>query len=31
LITQDLADHGNGLTYAAKDPKGHDWFFSRHP
>jgi PhnB protein len=30
-ITQDLADHGYGLTYAAKDPEGHDWYFTRHP
>jgi len=30
-ITQDLADHGYGLTYSAKDPEGHDWFFTRRP
>lgn len=30
-ITQDLADHGYGLTYSAKDPEEHDWFFTRHP
>ncbi|EHL96693.1 glyoxalase family protein [Acetobacteraceae bacterium AT-5844] len=30
-ITQDLADHGYGLTYSAKDPEGHDWYFTRLP
>jgi uncharacterized glyoxalase superfamily protein PhnB len=28
-IVQDLSDQAYGRTYWARDPEGHDWFFTR--
>lgn len=30
-IVQDIADQDYGRTYWARDPEGHDWFFTRPP
>lgn len=30
-IEQDLADHGYGLTYTARDLDGHPWYFTQSP
>jgi hypothetical protein len=28
---QELSDQNYGRTYWARDPDGHDWFFTRPP
>lgn len=30
-IVHDLSDQSYGRTYWARDPEGHDWFFTRPP
>jgi uncharacterized glyoxalase superfamily protein PhnB len=30
-IIQDISDQSYGRTYWARDPEGHDWFFTRPP
>jgi uncharacterized glyoxalase superfamily protein PhnB len=30
-IVQDVTDQDYGRTYWARDPEGHDWFFTRPP
>jgi PhnB protein len=30
-IVHDLSDQDYGRTYWARDPEGHDWFFTRPP
>ncbi len=30
-IVHDLSDQNYGRTYWARDPEGHDWFFTRPP
>lgn len=30
-IVHDLSDQEYGRTYWARDPEGHDWFFTRWP
>jgi PhnB protein len=30
-IVHDLSDQNYGRTYWARDPDGHDWFFTRPP
>ena len=30
-IVQEIADQEYGRTYWARDPEGHDWFFTRPP
>jgi uncharacterized glyoxalase superfamily protein PhnB len=30
-IVNDLSDQEYGRTYWARDPEGHDWFFTRPP
>jgi uncharacterized glyoxalase superfamily protein PhnB len=30
-IVNDISDQAYGRTYWARDPEGHDWFFTRPP
>jgi PhnB protein len=30
-IVHDISDQSYGRTYWARDPEGHDWFFTRRP